>query len=125
MTMNNFNKIDNEADISSRWGLLCNVKSSFGARLVQERHRLHFLPDRSELVGEWSEQDISALNSVFPKIIKDLEVALLVGELDSRHQKRIRIAQGGFVCEADSLGSFGYIYICIFAESEDGESGHR
>ncbi|HHQ4663618.1 TPA: type IV toxin-antitoxin system YeeU family antitoxin [Aeromonas veronii] len=26
----------------------------FGARLIQEHHRLHFLSDRASLVGEWN-----------------------------------------------------------------------
>ena len=114
--MTNNNQMENGSDVSITWGLLRNVTPRFGARLVQERYRLHFLSDRSEFVGEWSEKDISALQAAFPLIIKELEGALLTGELDSSRQKCLRVKQGGFICEADSLGSFGYIYLCIYQE---------
>ncbi|ELY2004021.1 type IV toxin-antitoxin system YeeU family antitoxin, partial [Aeromonas salmonicida] len=44
------------------------------------------------------------------------EGGLLSGELDPRCQKVIRIEQGGFICEADTLGSFGYVYINISSQ---------
>ncbi|WGI41272.1 type IV toxin-antitoxin system YeeU family antitoxin [Aeromonas salmonicida] len=56
------------------------------------------------------------LEAVFPEIVKELEGGLLSGELDPRCQKAIRIEQGGFICEADTLGSFGYVYINISSQ---------
>lgn len=86
----------------------------FGARLIQEHHRLHFLSDRASLIGEWEEVAIDQLEDAFPAIIKELENKLLTGELDARCQQRITVHHGGFTCEADTLGSYGYLYTVIY-----------
>lgn len=100
--------------IFAQWGLPHTVTSRFGARLIQEHHRLHFLSDRASLIGEWAEEAIDRLEAIFPAIIKALEAKLLTGELDAQRQHCITIQHGGFTCEADSLGSHGYIYIAIY-----------
>ncbi len=61
LSMTTIEQVNNECGIASQWGLLRDITPSFGARLVQERYRLHFLPDRAGLVGEWSEQEAAAL----------------------------------------------------------------
>lgn len=114
--MNHINKAGNETELSERWGVLRDISPSFGARLVQERYRLHFLSDRSDFVGEWSEQERRALEGIFPTVIKELEGALLSGDLDSSRQKRICIEHDWLICEADSLGSFGYVYLSIYPD---------
>ncbi|MFM5728038.1 type IV toxin-antitoxin system YeeU family antitoxin [Aeromonas veronii] len=40
--------------IFAQWGLPHTVTPRFGARLIQEHHRLHFLSDRASLIGEWA-----------------------------------------------------------------------
>nr|WP_276308121.1 type IV toxin-antitoxin system YeeU family antitoxin [Aeromonas jandaei] len=87
----------------------------FGARLIQSRYRLDFLSDRASLIGDWSEVLIAKLDRAFPEIIKALEAKLLTGELDARRQQRIALQHAGFTCEADTLGSHGYVYICIYS----------
>ncbi|WP_219599019.1 type IV toxin-antitoxin system YeeU family antitoxin, partial [Aeromonas salmonicida] len=87
----------------------------FGARLIQSRYRLDFLSDRASLIGEWSEAQIANLDLALPEIIKALEAKLLTGELDAQRQYCITIQHGGFSCEADTLGSHGYVYICIYS----------
>lgn len=101
--------------IFAQWGLPHTVTPRFGARLIQEHHRLHFLSDRASLVGEWAEEAIDRLEAAFPPIIKELEAKMLTGELDARRQQRISLQHGGFTCEADTLGSYGYVYIAIYA----------
>lgn len=101
--------------IFAQWGLPHTVTPRFGARLIQEHHRLHFLSDRASLVGKWEEEAIDQLEAVFPAIIKELESKLLTGELDARCQQRITVHHSGFTCEADTLGSHGYVYIAIYA----------
>ena len=86
----------------------------FGARLIQEHHRLHFLSDRASLVGKWEEEAIDRLEAAFPEIIKALETKQLTGELNAQRQQRITLQHGGFTCEADTLGSHGYVYIVIY-----------
>ncbi|MFH6572841.1 type IV toxin-antitoxin system YeeU family antitoxin [Aeromonas caviae] len=99
---------------SISWGLPRDISPRFGARLIQSRYRLDFLSDRASLIGEWSEAQIAKLDLAFPEIIKALEAKLLTGELDARRQQRITIQHGGFTCEADTLGSHGYVYLVIY-----------
>jgi len=69
---------------------------------------------------------IAKLDLAFPEIIKALEAKLLTGELDARHQQRITILHEGFTCEADTLGSHGYVYIAIYpATSMDANPGSK
>ena len=96
------------------WGLPRDISPRFGARLIQSRYRLDFLSDRASLIGEWTEEAIDRLDQAFPVIIKQLEAKLLTGELDAQRQHCITIQHGEFTCEADSLGSYGYIYIAIY-----------
>ncbi|MFU1708586.1 type IV toxin-antitoxin system YeeU family antitoxin [Aeromonas hydrophila] len=106
---------DQPARIFVQWGLPHTVTPRFGARLIQSRYRLDFLSDRASLNGEWSEVQIAKLDLAFPEIIKALEAKLLTGELDAQRQHCITIQHGGFSCEADTLGSHGYVYICIYS----------
>ena len=105
---------DQPTRIFAQWGLPHTVTPRFGARLIQSHYRLDFLPDRASLIGEWSEAQIANLDLAFPEIIKALEAKLLTGELDAQCQHGITIQHGGFTCEADTLGSHGYVYICIY-----------
>ncbi|MEN9533037.1 MAG: hypothetical protein RIQ83_2261 [Pseudomonadota bacterium] len=105
---------DQPTRIFAQWGLPHTVTPRFGARLIQEHHRLHFLSDRASLVGEWAEEAIDELEAAFPTIIKELEAKLLTGELDAQRQQRITVQHCGFTCEADTLGSHGYTYIAIY-----------
>lgn len=100
--------------IFAQWGLPHTVTPRFGARLIQEHHRLHVLSDRASLIGDWTTETIDQLEAAFPVIIKELESKLLIGELDAHRQQRVTIQQGGFICEADTLGSHGYVYITIY-----------
>ncbi|WP_279499073.1 type IV toxin-antitoxin system YeeU family antitoxin [Aeromonas veronii] len=105
---------DQPARIFVQWGLPHTVTPRFGARLIQSRYRLDFLSDRASLNGEWSEVQIAKLDLAFPEIIKALEAKLLTGELDAQRQHCITIQHGGFTCEADTLGSHGYVYLAIY-----------
>ncbi|NEX89419.1 hypothetical protein G4923_11995 [Aeromonas rivipollensis] len=105
---------DQPTRIFAQWGLPHTVTPRFGARLIQEHHRLHFLSDRASLIGEWAEEAIDRLEAAFPSIIKELEAKLLTGELDARRQQRITLQHGGFTCEADTLGSHGYVYVALY-----------
>ncbi|MGL6453206.1 type IV toxin-antitoxin system YeeU family antitoxin [Aeromonas veronii] len=105
---------DQPTRIFAQWGLPHNVTPRFGARLIQEHHRLHFLSDRASLVGKWEEEAIDQLEAVFPAIIRELETKLLTGELNAQRQQRITLQHGGFTCEADTLGSHGYVYLAIY-----------
>jgi cytoskeleton bundling-enhancing protein CbeA-like protein len=98
----------------NEWGLKRSITPRFGARLVQEGNRLHYLADRAGIVGEFSEEQIDRINQSFPQMIGMLEHLLTTGELNPRQQHCITIYHNNLTCEADTLGSHGYVYIAIY-----------
>lgn len=100
--------------ITPAWGLKRNVCPQFGARLVQQGYRLHYLADRAGISGVFSEADARSLENAFPLFINHLELMLLSGELNPRYQHCVTLYRDGLTCEADSLGSYGYVYLSIY-----------
>lgn len=100
--------------IAPVWGLKRNITPQFGARLVQEGDRLHFLSERADISGTFSEVQVRDLDNAFPQFINHLELMLLSGELNPRHQHCVTLYRNGLTCEADSLGSHGYVYLSIY-----------
>lgn len=99
---------------NKEWGLKCDITPRFGARLVQEGNRLHFLPDRAGLTGVFSEEDTQRLEQAFPQMVGMLEHLVTTGELNSRHQHCVTTYHNGLTCEADTLASHGYVYIAVY-----------
>lgn len=99
---------------SEQWGLTCGKTPCFGARLVQEGDRLHFLADRVGITGDFSDDEALRLDQAFPLIMKQLEQRLSAGELNPRQQQRATLHHNGLTCQADTLGSHGYLYIAIY-----------
>ncbi len=99
---------------SEQWGLACGKTPCFGARLVQEGNRLHFLADRAGFTGDFSDDEALRLDQAFPLIMKHLEQMLSSGELTPRQQRRVTLHHNGLACEADTLGSHGYVYLAIY-----------
>lgn len=97
-----------------RWGLQRDMTPCFGARLVQEGNRLHYLADRASITGQFSDADLRHLNQAFPLLLKQLELMLVSGELNPRQQHGVTLYAKGLTCEADSLGSHGYVYVAIY-----------
>lgn len=96
------------------WGLRRSVAPCFGARLVQEGNRLHYLADRAGITGQFSEADLRHLDQAFPVLLKQLELMLVSGELNPRHQHSVTLYAKGLTLDADTLGSCGYVYIAIY-----------
>ena len=96
------------------WGLRRNITPCFGARLVQEGNRLHYLADRTSITGTFSEADLRHLEQAFPLLLKQLELMLTSGELTPRHQHSVTLYAKGLTCDADTLGSCGYLYLAIY-----------
>ncbi|EAR4689768.1 type IV toxin-antitoxin system YeeU family antitoxin [Salmonella enterica] len=102
-------------DIASPWwGLNRPVAPLFGARLVQEGSRLHYLADRASIVGKFSAAHLRRIDQAFPLLLKQLELMLLSGELNPRHQHCVTLYHNGLVCEADTLACCGYVYLAIY-----------
>lgn len=97
-----------------KWGLDCDTSPCFGARLVQEGNRLHFLADRTSFYGEFTADDALRLDQAFPLILKQLERRLVSGGLDPRSQQRVTLHHNGLTCDADTLGSHGYVYLSVY-----------
>lgn len=100
-----------------QWGLNREVTPSFGARLVQEGNRLHFLADRAGFNGAFSEDEALRLDQAFPLMLKELELRLHSGEVNPRSQHCVTLNYNGLTCEADTLGSHGYLYLTIYPTS--------
>jgi cytoskeleton bundling-enhancing protein CbeA-like protein len=99
-----------------QWGLKRSITPRFGARLVQEGNRLHYLADRADIAGKFSEGQARQLDQAFQLIMKQLELMLTSGELNPRHQYCITLYHNGLTCEADTLGSCGYVYLAIYPD---------
>lgn len=102
-----------------QWGLKRAITPCFRARLVQEGNRVHFLADRAGFSGAFSDHDALRLDQAFPLMLKQLELMLISGELNPCHQHRIKLYHNGLICEADTLGSCGYVYIAIYPDQPE------
>ncbi|ELD0485081.1 type IV toxin-antitoxin system YeeU family antitoxin [Escherichia coli] len=100
--------------MQQEWGLPCTVTPRFTARLVQERHNLHYLAERAAITGKFSSPDLLHIDQAFPVLMKQLELKLADGELSPWQQRTVTLYAKGLTCEADTLGSCGYVYIAIY-----------
>ena len=99
---------------SHEWGLQSDITPRFGARLVQEGNRLHYLADRAGLTGSFSPMHLQKLDLVFPLFVEQLEDMLRAGELNPHQQHQVTIQLASLTCIADTCGSCGYVYISIY-----------
>jgi cytoskeleton bundling-enhancing protein CbeA-like protein len=99
------------------WGLKRDITPCFGARLVQEGNRLHYLADRASITGTFSDADLRHLDQAFPVLMKQMELMLTSSELTPHIQRCIMLHAKGLICEADTLGSCGYLFIVIYPTS--------
>ena len=114
--MQNTTPVANHDIVEPWWGLKPTVMPCFGVRLVQEGNRLHYLADRASIIGSFSDADLRHLDQAFPVLLKQLELMFVSGELTSHHQHRVTLYHNGLTCEADTLGSCGYVYIAIYPD---------
>ncbi len=85
---------------------------------LQEGNRLHYLADRAGIRGLFSDADAYHLDQAFPLLMKQLELMLTSGELNPRHQHTVTLYAKGLTCEADTLGSCGYVYMAVYPTPE-------
>lgn len=96
------------------WGLQPDISPRFGARLVQEGNRLHYLADRAAFAGSFTPEQLQKLEQVFPLLLEHLENMLCSGELNPRRQHQVKVHLAGLTCVADTRASCGYVYISIY-----------
>ncbi|WP_140397388.1 type IV toxin-antitoxin system YeeU family antitoxin, partial [Escherichia coli] len=46
------------------------------------------------------------------------ELMLTSGELNPRHQHTVTLYAKGLTCDADTLGSCGYVYLAVYPATE-------
>jgi len=97
-----------------QWGLQSEITPRFGARLVQEGKRLHYLADRAGLTGNFTPEQLQKLDLAFPLFVEQLEDMLRAGELNPHQQRQVNIQLASLTCIADTRGSCGYVYISIY-----------
>ena len=100
------------------WGLPCTVTPCFGARLVQEGNRLHYLADRAGIRGLFSDADAYHLDHAFPLLMKQLELMLTSGELNPRHQHTVTLYAKGLKSFKYFHVSGGYVYLAVYPTPE-------
>ena len=105
-------------DIEHAWGLPRKVSPRFGARLILRGLHLDFLTDRASFVGNFTPDVAERFNQAFPKLIKQLEQLVVTGEIDAIEQHSVTIEHANFTCEADTLGSHGYLYIAVYQTAD-------
>ena len=98
------------------WGLKPTVTPCFGARLVQEGNRLHYLADRAGVTGSFIPKQLQKLDQAFPLFVEQLENMLRSGELNPHQHHQVTIHLAGLTCIADTCGSCGYVYIAIYPQ---------
>ncbi len=81
------------------WGLPCTVH-------------------RAGIRGRFSDADAYHLDQAFPLLMKQLELMLTSGELNPRHQHTVTLYAKRLTCEADTLGSCGYVYMAVYPTPE-------
>ncbi|SUI72385.1 Putative antitoxin YfjZ [Shewanella putrefaciens] len=105
-------------DIEHAWGLPRKVSPRFGARLILRGQHLDYLYDRSSFVGEFPSAIRQQFVEAFPAMVKQLERLVATGEIDATEQHCVTIEHTGFTCEADTLGSHGYLYIAVYQTAD-------
>ncbi len=105
-----------QTHIPHEWGLRQDVTPRFGARLVQEGNHLHFLADRASIIGTFTPEQLNTLDQHFQALMKQLEALLKTGELNPHQSHRVMKTFGGLICEVDTLGSCGYVYLSVYPE---------
>ncbi|GKL69405.1 putative antitoxin YfjZ [Klebsiella pneumoniae] len=105
---------NSENDSFLKWGLNRNVTPCFGARLVQEGNLFHFLAGRASITGKVINAEYLKLDEVFPRFISQMESMLTTDEMNPCHAHCVILYYNGFTYEADTLGSYGYVYIAVY-----------
>ncbi|GIU03659.1 type IV toxin-antitoxin system YeeU family antitoxin [Shewanella glacialipiscicola] len=105
-------------DIEHAWGLPRKVSPRFGARLILRGLHLDYLHDRASFVGEFPPAIKQQFVEAFPSMVKQLERLVATGEIDATKQHCVSVEYDDFTCEADTLGSHGYLYIAVYQTAD-------
>ena len=94
------------------WGLPCTVTPVLVPVWYRKATGCITLPT-APVSEAFSDADSYHLDQAFPLLMKQLELMLTSGELNPRHQHTVTLYAKGLTCEADTLGSCGYVYMAV------------
>jgi cytoskeleton bundling-enhancing protein CbeA-like protein len=78
----------------------------------------------TSITGQFSDAYLRHLGQAFPVLLKQLELMLVSVELNPRHRHCITLYAKGLTCDADSLGSHGYVYLAIYPTPSETQPGN-
>ena len=81
--------------MQQEWGLPCTVTPRFTARLVQERHNLHYLADRAAITGKFSSPDLLHIDQSDPGVYVFLNHLFIVEWCVIKIQPVVLLQQAG------------------------------
>ncbi len=97
---------------SPPWGLRHDITPCFGARLVQEGNRLHYLGDRPGSTARSLPCSYVRWTAAFRHLSDRWKPRCVPANWTRiRH---IRREKDGLICEADTRGSCGYVYVSVY-----------
>ncbi|MGL6124319.1 MAG: type IV toxin-antitoxin system YeeU family antitoxin [Shewanella sp.] len=108
--------------IEHAWGLPRHISPRFGARLILRGLHLDYLNDRASFVGDFAPEIHQRFIAAFPPLVKQLVLLVANGEIDATEAHCVSIEHDGFTCEADTLGSHGYLYIAVYQTADKPQS---
>ena len=100
-------------ELQEQWerGISCLLKQFMLLKAIRDRNR-------ADIRGRFSDADAYHLDQAFPLLMKQLKLMLTSGELNPRHQHTVTLYAKGPTCEADTLGSCGYVYMAVYPTPE-------
>jgi cytoskeleton bundling-enhancing protein CbeA-like protein len=82
---------------------------------VQEGNRLHYLARVDQHRQQFSDiEDAGSWIKTFPHFYPPDGIDANTGELSPHHALYVTLYHNDLTCEADTLGSCGYVYIAIY-----------
>ena len=99
---------------SPPWGLRHDITPALVPAWSRRETACITWGDRAGLYGTFSAMQLRALDRSFPAFIRRMESALRSGELDPHKAHTLRRQKEGLICEADTRGSCGYVYVSVY-----------
>ena len=88
----------------------------FGARLVQEGNRLHYLADRAGIRGGSATR--IRTRTGLPLLMKQLELMLTSGELNPRHQHTVTVCERADLQKPTPSAVVATFYLAVYPTPE-------
>lgn len=95
------------------------VTTCWGARAIAQRGCLDILGNRASTMGAPADVKKLLSGANKAKVLRKAIKAFEKNPLSGHEQRRVVLADvDGYVCEADTRASYGYVYLCIYKRPE-------